>query len=272
VRATGKDPQHISSTNACDACHSTTAWSPAVQVDHAEVLGSCASCHDGTHATGKPADHLPTTLDCDACHVATAWLPARFDHTGVQAGSCASCHDGTRATGKPADHIATTASCDACHSTIAWLPAQFDHANVAPGTCNQCHNGTSATGKPPNHWVTNRSCDFCHNTTAWQPVAHVHESANYPGDHRPALQCTDCHRTSRNSIPWPAPAYQPDCAGCHAGDFESGPHNKTEQGVKYTVSELRNCSGSCHVYTDSTLTTIKERRNGPEHRVTSGEF
>ena len=70
----------------------------------------------------------------------------------------------------------------------------------------------------------------------------------------------------------PAPQYQPDCAGCHASNFRSGPHDKTLQGTKYTVSELRNCSGACHVYTNATLTTISRTRNGPEHRVTSSEF
>jgi len=34
---------------------------------------------------------------------------------------------------------------------------------------------------------------------------------------------------------------------------------------------LRDCAGSCHIYSDATLTTIKERRSG-EHRVSSGDF
>ena len=177
-----------------------------------------------------------------------------------------------RATGKTPTHVATTASCDNCHSTIAWLPARFDHANVVAGTCAQCHNGTSATGKPGNHWITNQSCDQCHNTTAWTPVTHRHMSPNYPGDHRTRPACTDCHGGNSDTVTWPAPQYQPDCAGCHASDFRSGPHDKTLQGTKYTVSELRNCSGACHVYTNATLTTISRTRNGPEHRVTSSEF
>ena len=40
----------------------------------------------------------------------------------------------------------------------------------------------------------------------------------------------------------------------------------------YTVSELRDCTGSCHVYTDSSMTTIKENRPGPEHRISAGDF
>ena len=42
--------------------------------------------------------------------------------------------------------------------------------------------------------------------------------------------------------------------------------------VKYTVSELRNCSGACHTYTDSTLTKILKSRAGPEHRITDTEL
>jgi hypothetical protein len=243
-----------------------------LRVDHAEVLGTCASCHDGTTATGKPADHVPTTLACDNCHTTSAWLPARFDHTGVAPGTCAQCHDGVRATGKTPTHIATTASCDACHSTIAWLPARFDHANVAPGTCAQCHNGTSATGKPADHFVTTRSCDDCHTTTSWTPATYRHVSPNYPGDHRGPLACVRCHTGNTETVVWRTPTYKPDCAGCHAGDYRSDPHNKTAAGAKYTVSELRNCSGACHTYTDATMTTISRTRNGPQHRVTSGGF
>jgi hypothetical protein len=37
------------------------------------------------------------------------------------------------------------------------------------------------------------------------------------------------------------------------------------------VDELRDCAGSCHFYTDSSLTTIKDRRNS-EHRSGDGDF
>ena len=70
---------------------------------------------------------------------------------------------------------------------------------------------------------------------------------------------------------WRTPAYKPDCAGCHASRFKPDPHKKYGD-VKYTVSELRNCSGACHVYTSSALTTILTRRSGPEHRITDDKF
>ena len=50
------------------------------------------------------------------------------------------------------------------------------------------------------------------------------------------------------------------------------PHKKFENpDTKYNVSELRDCSGACHIYTDSSLTTIEKTRNS-EHRVSDSEF
>jgi hypothetical protein len=37
------------------------------------------------------------------------------------------------------------------------------------------------------------------------------------------------------------------------------------------VNELRDCTGSCHLYSDSSLTTIEERRNG-EHRPSESRW
>ncbi len=266
--ATGKSPRHILTTDVCEDCHSVSFWSPALTVDHGQILGSCADCHDGVTATGKHPQHITSSSACDDCHTTSAWTPAVFDHGSVAPGTCNGCHDGFTATGKPPGHIATNASCDACHSTIAWLPARFDHDNVTPGTCNGCHDGITATGMNPGHFVTNASCDTCHSTDFWSPDIFAHTSPGYPGDHAGNLQCRDCHRANSEAVTWTAPAYQPDCAGCHAGDFRSGPHKKHENpDVRYTVGELRDCTGACHVYTDSTLSNISKFRPGPEHSV-----
>jgi hypothetical protein len=93
----------------------------------------------------------------------------------------------------------------------------------------------------------------------------------YPGDHRVSLTCVRCHASNTDAATWPTPAYKPDCAGCHAGDFKAGSHTKYGN-VRYTAGELRNCSGACHTYTDSTLTVISRSRPGPEHRITSSSF
>jgi len=138
------------------------------------------------------------------------------------------------------------------------------------GNCASCHNGVTATGKGSGHFLTTRECNVCHEITYWSPDIFRHLSAGYPGDHRRALTCTDCHGGNSEAVTWSAPAYQPDCAGCHASNYRSDPHTKYGN-VKYTVSELRDCSGSCHIYTDATLTQIRTRRSS-QHRVSDGSF
>ncbi len=87
------------------------------------------------------------------------------------------------------------------------------------------------------------------------------------------MQCTDCHTTNNEVIAWRFPAYRPDCAGCHANNYRQDAHKKTERPttIFYTVSELRDCTGSCHLYRDSTFTTIEEPRSN-HHRATDGGF
>jgi hypothetical protein len=176
------------------------------------------------------------------------------------------------ATGKPATHIATTASCDTCHRTTAWIPATFNHTGVAPGTCATCHNGTTAKGKSAGHFVTSRTCDACHRTTAWTPIlAYSHMTPFYKA-HNSGVTCASCHKSNSEVIAWQFAAYKPDCAGCHASRFKADAHKKVDSPrVLYTVAELKDCSGSCHQYTDSTFTTILKARSG-KHRSTDGDF
>jgi hypothetical protein len=165
----------------------------------------------------------------------------------------------------------TTASCDSCHTTTAWIPATFSHTNVAPGTCATCHNGTQATGKPATHFVTSRACDSCHRTTAWTPVTYAHVTPFYK-PHAAGVTCASCHTTRNEVIAWRFAAYKPDCAGCHAADFKPDPHKKIDTPkLLYTVAELKDCAGSCHVYTDATMTTILKSRTS-KHRSTGGGF
>jgi hypothetical protein len=167
--------------------------------------------------------------------------------------------------------VPSSNACESCHGTTTWLNARFDHAAVT-GSCGSCHNGGTATGKTTNHFVTSLDCGECHRTTSWLPIQFTHSSPGYPGDHGGRLGCISCHRGNSQTATWTFPAYQPDCAGCHANDYERGPHRKVSSpAIYYTVGELRDCSGACHRYTDSSLTTIERRRSG-EHRVTSGNW
>ena len=263
---------HVPVTQPCESCHTTASFAGA-RFSHAGIQpGTCASCHNGRQAPGKPAGHISTTASCDTCHRTSSYRPAFFNHTGVVTGTCATCHNGTSARGKTTNHVVTTASCDTCHRTTAWLPATFSHTGVVAGTCATCHNGTSARGKPTSHFVTTRACDACHATTAWLPVRpYSHSSPSYK-PHNSSVTCLSCHKTNSEMATWSFAAYKPDCAGCHAGNFKPGPHKKVDSPqILYTVAELKDCSGSCHTYTNSTFTTILRSRSG-EHRSTSGGF
>jgi hypothetical protein len=186
--------------------------------------------------------------------------------------NCTSCHDGNTADGKHEAHISTSSECDACHSTVAWIPANFDHEGVT-GSCSSCHDGIKATGKSSTHFISSRECDYCHDNNFWTPLFFSHHSAGYPGDHSQQLLCTDCHGGNSEIATWSSPQFQPDCASCHATDFDDSHHKKyVDPDTFYSVGELHDCTGSCHVYTDSTLTQIKESEPGPEHRVTDGDF
>jgi hypothetical protein len=269
--ATGKPAGHIASSNSCQSCHGTVAWLPVTAVDHTQVLGSCVSCHNGLAAKGKSNTHIASSDTCATCHTTNAWTPARFDHSGVAAHTCRTCHDAIHATGLPANHVPTSAQCDTCHGTLAWKPATLDHTTLTRN-CTSCHNNNIALGVSPTHMSTTIDCAICHSYPDWTVLHFVHTATNYPGDHKVAPTCTACHSSNTAAIPWPAPAEAGSCAGCHAAAFTAGHHSRTDAGVQYTVSELSNCSGACHVYSDKTPGTIVKAVPGPYHRVSDVAF
>ncbi len=269
--ATGKPSTHLATSNSCESCHATFGWLPVARVDHSQVKGTCASCHDGTHAAGKSGQHIASSNTCESCHTTNAWLPARVDHASIGAHACATCHDSVHASGKPATHIPTTESCDSCHGTLAWRPVRLDHTKLSTN-CMSCHNGMSATGKPSTHMVLQRDCASCHSYPDWTVVSFTHVSTNYPGEHHATLECASCHTSNTDKVPYASAADAGSCGACHAKDFKADAHPKTASGLKYNASELRNCSGACHVYSDDTLTTITKLVPGPRHRVSDPAF
>jgi hypothetical protein len=120
--------------------------------------------------------------------------------------------------------------------------------------------------------TSTRDCATCHSYPDWTMLHFVHASAAYPGDHRAPLACAACHTANTDQIPWLSPANAGSCAGCHARDFRPDLHPKTQDGLKYTVNELRNCSGACHVYSNATSGTVAKSMPGPYHRVTDAAF
>lgn len=270
VTASGKPAGHIATSSDCGSCHTTLSWARLAQVDHMQVRGSCASCHDGRIANGKPLTHVTTAADCGVCHTSNAWTPARMDHNAIAVASCRSCHNGVRASGTPAGHVATAQDCNACHGTLSWTPALVDHRTLT-ARCVSCHNNVAATGLPASHLQTTRDCGTCHVYPSWTPVIYRHVSTAYPGDHRGTLTCESCHTSNSEQVVYAAPSFAGSCAACHARDFKPQAHPKDSRGTAYTVVELRDCTGACHVYSDTTG-RIQKSIPGPYHRVTDAAF
>jgi len=71
---------------------------------------------------------------------------------------------------------------------------------------------------------------------------------------------------------WKSAAYKPDCAGCHASTFKPEAHVKVESPrILYSVAELKNCTGACHVYANQAQMVVKKTIPS-RHRSTDGGF
>jgi hypothetical protein len=267
---TGKPIEHLASSDSCQTCHTTLAWLPVISVDHVQVKGTCVSCHDGHTATGKPSSHVTTQAACESCHTSNAWTPARFDHSAVAVHACTSCHNSVRAIGMPRAHVPTVQQCDTCHGTLDWKPAKVDHSGIA-SRCASCHNNAAALGVPSWHMRTQVGCAACHSYPDWAAVHFLHSSAAYPGNHRAALTCAACHTADTDQVPYPAPVNAGTCAGCHAKDFSPAAHPKSARAL-YSAHELADCSGACHVYSQTTPASITRSLPGPHHRVSDATF
>lgn len=272
VVALGKDGLHVPTNDDCSACHQTTGMIPAT-FDHLGIIANCVTCHDGTLATGKTVGHVATELDCGSCHsipsgsfVANGptndWIPASFNHSGITNNTrCDSCH-GVTAKPKTPEHWLTGFDCRDCHTTITFVGATWKHDASATGNCDSCHNNTNpapnggARAKSIGHITTSVQCDGCHTTTAWAPTNFTHDQNNsnqddYPGDHRRATNCINCHGNSIDSpfVYRSPPPLAPFCAGCHERDFV--PKDKHIGGEGGTILQNRNCAESgCHRVND----------------------
>ena len=66
--ATPKTQTHMPTSNNCAACHDTNSFRPGIHFDHAQVMGECVMCHNGTIAQGEGPNHPQTSQACAACH------------------------------------------------------------------------------------------------------------------------------------------------------------------------------------------------------------
>jgi len=224
VSASGKGNSHIETTDHCDACHepAPATWAPVLSanVNHDEVVGSCASCHVCVIGPCNmlPAGHSDYVDDCGACHSSAGWLPLVVDHV-LTTTQCITCHDGTNASGKSRSHINTTEVCEACHNPVpaTWIPvapADVDHNEVI-GTCASCH---AICIIECNFSFSHRdyvdSCGACHSTMTWLPLEVDHSLTT--------AQCVACHNNAIESGKF---ASHPDtsdvCEACHKPPPES---------------------------------------------------
>jgi hypothetical protein len=304
--AQGKNQGHPITNAACNVCHfNTSTWKGGIlapgataagktgtsttpstkstvpattpgaaaitgHMNHAGTVANCARCHNGTAAPGKPPRHIATTAPCETCHKSTrTFAGAHMNHAGTVA-NCTRCHNGAVAPGKPPQHIATNAACETCHkSTKTFAGARVDHASLT-GPCAKCHNRVTAEGKPTGHLVTTAPCDSCHRTMLWTSVAYRHVSPAYV-KHGPGVDCNSCHVGKTQAAAWKFPAFRLTCAGCHVDKYRPMQHVKYERPIRmyYTLPELRDCTGSCHTYADSTMRTVVQR-NVARHRPAGG--
>jgi Cytochrome c7 and related cytochrome c len=233
----GKSPDHIATSNLCQACHTPQGAAIIPFADHLEVFGNCSECHNGITAVGKSEFHTPTTSECDDCHNTTSFLElapdGSFDHSNISR-ACSGCHNGTVAIGKtptsadtpPGAHPITDTECGYCHTTVSFLNAYPDHTGpdvVGPGiTCDSCHvaDGSGpALGQIPGHPDTsNVDCESCHSITTFKMPGGIF---NHSLLESTVQSCESCHNASTSINATPATDTQThrdtteDCGWCH---------------------------------------------------------
>ena len=238
-----------------------------------QVRGTLRQLPQRRTAPGKPANHLASSDTCETCHTTNAWTPARFDHAAVAA---AHLHELPRCACTPP---ACRASPRADHRAMRHLPR---HARLEARQ-GRSHRRSRRLREPA---TTTRCASACRRHMSTQPrLRHLPQLSGLDArctsatPARPTRATTAwrspaaaCHTPRHGPGALASPADAGTCAGCHAKDFKPDAHPKTSSGPSYTVSELDNCSGACHVYTDATLARSARVMPGPYHRVTDATF
>ncbi len=216
------------SSQSCLGCHPAGAKVP---YDHANIAGSCATCHD----ISTPWARLPKAgfthpekgnSDCGACHVTTTWLDAGSAPSNVSdpanditVNALIPFYAGTsisrltpqvQSLSMPMNHATTEVTpaaltaCANCHegaSSGSFFPGNLhsslaNHALASPATCSGCHAPSAPTGfvgpTATNPVRNPASGEMKHDAVAWLNGA--------PGTTRAVpFDCSVCH-----SAPTPA--------------------------------------------------------------------
>ena len=266
-----KPVSHISTSAACETCHSNTTTFTAWTMNHTGITTSCASCHTGatvgtTVVKGKPVGtHITTNVACEVCHTSTT-NPGGFtswtmNHIGITTG-CANCHGGQTFQGatmvtKPGglSHITTSAACETCHSTTTlggfaiWM---MNHTGImagVAGACENCHGGQYAgvVSKPGTHITPVVStCGSCHTSfTTFFGATYTHPTTGIAGT------CANCHNgTTALGKPAGHVVTSLSCDSCHTnGNYTSfliTSFNHATSGLANAVVGNGGCATSCH--------------------------
>jgi len=255
-------------TTVAIAASPRAALSPgALSQGHAELAGSCLSCH--TPLRGAPGakcitcHHLDSVgirrslvqpasarpalagmhgsfanTDCGECHIDHAGSdPARatraFSHdalSGELRQRCAGCHEGER----PADdlHRQVSDGCTICHTTTEWKPATFDHQRFGlRRACADCHEQKRPADEL--HRQAGDDCTACHTTRAWTPASFKHNDY-FVLDRHHQTRCVSCH-----TQPGSYKGYT--CYGCHEHTLAG----MTAKHQKEGIANFRDCA-RCH--------------------------
>ena len=271
-----KTSTHVATSNLCQSCHFPVGFAVIKFVDHAEVFGSCSSCHDGVTAIGKSPVHLVTSQECSDCHNTTSFVTLNadgtFDHSTITTEACSGCHNGVIAKGtdfvpNPPGHPSISVECNSCHTTATFttpFPNHTDPRVVVPGTCGQsaCHGGgdpaiTSESSAPNPHinTGTSQACDLCHNITSFNMGGvFSHSVLGQLPSNGITVACVTCHDgLNAIGVPAPTPMFthpaRTDCESCHNTAAFKPAFSQDHTG--YNASTTCTDSG-CHNGTDAT--------------------
>lgn len=226
--------RHAAGSVACADCHAGIETNERVERLRTVTMDACTACHDGRRVDA-------TARGCALCHteITEQWAPGSHAaswkkmhgavargaraHAEATADKCILCH--------------TESTCSACHQVEApeshtqfWhlrghgVAAMVDRESCAachePMSCERCH----AEAVPSNHtgaWGSPMSthCLVCHQPLNAEGCVACHATATshlaappMPPDHRPGLNCRQCHGAS---LPLQHVDNGDDCTSCH---------------------------------------------------------
>lgn len=238
-----QDNPHGTFREACEMCHGSESWKPAVisnDFDHGargfSLIGAharlrCRACHESL-------DFKKTGSECATCH--------QDVHRGELGTDCARCHTTFsfidraddvrrhRLTRFPLIGAHRALDCDGCHRKVE--SDRMMYVNT-PTECQACHLADYLHAEDPDHESSGFSldCTRCHSTASWMGARFNHDLTGFAleGAHK-GLDCASCHGGNQFG------SAQADCVACHQDDYDA-----TTDPVHSTLGFSTDCS-SCH--------------------------